>query len=55
MVGSINKTASTMQSRSIRVMVFFREVISCIPQNLEVSTLAPMAIPIQQIWYIFTN
>ena len=44
MVGSINKTASTMQSRSIRVMVFFREVISCIPTMTVSVILTPMVI-----------
>ena len=53
--GSVNKTAIPRQNRSISVMVFLSASISCIPQNRAVITLAPMPIPIQQIWNRLTN
>ena len=50
MVGAMNtSSASPIQIRNMIVTTFFSDVMSFIPQNLAVNTLAPIPIPIQPI------
>ena len=42
-------SASPIQIRNMIVTTFFSDVMSFIPQNLAVNTLAPIPIPIQPI------
>ena len=37
------------------VTAFRNECLSCMPQNREVSTEAPMPMPMQQIWKMLMN
>jgi hypothetical protein len=54
-VATVNAKLKMAQKRSISVTAFFKECTSFIPQYLEVSTEAPIPIPMQQIIKILIN
>lgn len=54
-VANVNTNPNTKHSRSMMVIAFRRDALSCIPQNREVSTEAPIPMPMQQIWKILIN